>query len=107
MKPNQLLGWVLIGMAAYLAYTQYTACKLPIKPSSCPAQGGGSGGGGGQGGQCTPEMKAQWASGIGLPVCVADRFCAEFGRLPQSLSELVTWGNARGYRDPQTGVWRC
>lgn len=59
---------------------------------------------------CTAEDVARWSSpppiGTGLPRCVAEKFCAEFGRLPRSLEELVTWGNQRGLRRPD-GVWVC
>ncbi len=55
---------------------------------------------------CTTSEKAAWAAAIGLPVCIADAFCAAYGRLPASLAELNSWGNATGYRQPD-GTWSC
>ena len=56
---------------------------------------------------CDSGSIQAWSSGIGLPTCIGQAFCAAYGRLPQSLSELVNWGNSSGYRNPSNGVWTC
>ncbi|MDE2097975.1 MAG: hypothetical protein KGL39_12050 [Patescibacteria group bacterium] len=48
----------------------------------------------------------QWANGIGLNVCIGQDFAAAYGRLPNSLDELNTWGMSSGHRHGD-GSWSC
>ncbi len=68
--------------------------------------GGSSTGGGTVGGSVTAAQKASWAASIGLPVCIADAFVAQKGRLPATLDELDQWGNSTGHRHAD-GSWSC
>jgi hypothetical protein len=55
---------------------------------------------------CSTQGKYAWAAQVGLPVCVADLFCQQFGRLPTSVSELTSWGTQKGIRCAD-GSWNC
>lgn len=55
---------------------------------------------------CSAQGKSAWAGQVGLPVCVADLFCQQFGRLPTSVSELTSWGTQKGIRCAD-GSWNC
>ncbi len=46
-----------------------------------------------------------WANAVGVPTCVGDEFVGAYGRLPQSIPELVNWGDSVGIRDPNSGNW--
>lgn len=48
-----------------------------------------------------------WAKGIGLSTCIGTEFNAQFGRLPNTLPELVNWGNSTGRRNQADGTWSC
>lgn len=54
---------------------------------------------------CDAASVHAWAVGIGLPDCVGQEFCAQFGRLPATISELDNWGTSTG-RKTATG-WKC
>lgn len=57
--------------------------------------------------RCTAASTQTWAAGIGLPVCVANGYCNEnAGYLPQTLDQLVNWGNSSGRRNT-AGAWTC
>jgi hypothetical protein len=55
---------------------------------------------------CSTQGKYAWASQVGLPVCVADLFCGQFGRLPKSVDELNSWGTQANIRCAD-GSWNC
>lgn len=54
---------------------------------------------------CDSASVQAWASGIGVPACIGTAFCAKYGRLPNSVDELDSWGDSAGYR--QGGNWTC
>lgn len=54
---------------------------------------------------CSEQEKTAWANGIGLAKCIADEFCAQYGRLPASIAELDSWGNSTGRRT--AAGWVC
>ncbi len=49
----------------------------------------------------------QWAQNTGLPACIGDQFEGAFGRLPNSVTELESWGNSQGLRNASNGSWSC
>ena len=56
----------------------------------------------------TEAMVWEWAHNVGLPACIGDEFVGDHGgRLPDSVQELVDWGNATGLRNPGNGDWSC
>lgn len=54
---------------------------------------------------CDAASVHAWAVGIGLPDCIGQEFCNQFGHLPASISELDNWGSSTG-RKTATG-WAC
>ena len=48
-----------------------------------------------------------WAQSIGLDPCIGFQFEGVYGRLPNSIPELDSWGNSVHLRDPNTGNWSC
>lgn len=71
---------------------------IPLTPTPSPPPSGG--------GECSAGNIGAWARSLGLPDCIGQAFCAQFGRLPRSLDELNNWGMQRGYRQ-SNGVWGC
>ena len=57
-------------------------------------------------GNCSAGAIQAWAAGISLPVCVGQAFCTDHGRLPQSIQELNSWGDANGMHKSD-GSWVC
>ena len=56
----------------------------------------------------TPAMVWEWARNVGIPACIGDEFIGSHGnRLPTSVDELDSWGNAAGLRNTSTGAWSC
>ncbi len=41
--------------------------------------------------------------GYGIPDWVGPAWCQACGRLPQTMDELLTWGQQQGYYDPSKG----
>lgn len=54
---------------------------------------------------CSDGDISNWAKGIKLPTCIGAAFCAQYGRLPNSIDELNSWGDASGYHHGAT--WTC
>lgn len=54
---------------------------------------------------CDAASKAAWAAAIGLPLCIADAWCATHAQLPATMTELDNWGNATGYQ--VNNQWTC
>lgn len=55
---------------------------------------------------CDTASVASWAGPMAVPTCVGTAFCAQYGRLPNSINELDTWGDATGYRVGGSS-WTC
>ncbi|MBI4424349.1 MAG: hypothetical protein HY554_11505 [Elusimicrobia bacterium] len=81
----------------------YPQCSASPRVGSvekrCEEEGGGS--------PCGDATRRCWTRNMGIHACVGDAFCAQFGRLPQSLPELEQWGNGTGRRNARNKEWTC
>src|SRR5262245_35770734 len=46
-----------------------------------------------------------WSRGVGVPAAVGMGFVNAAGRLPDSVAELLAWGENTGRYNPADGVW--
>lgn len=56
----------------------------------------------------TASQIATWSANIGIQeTCVGHAFVKQFGRLPNSIAELDTWGDSTGRHNAASGAWSC